>query len=162
MIAYPQYLQFSPHFAQLDIEKPEDRVRYLKLYDDLPQKIKDLLVSMVTAEKVMSIGQVYGLDEFDTEAVALAVRKIAVGEIFIGDAARFISNETELPYERAKTLVSSIANEVLAPALDDVKKIQSSKFSQQPQTDGSGTPTKPSQPDQVRNPNTIDLRNRQN
>ena len=160
MISYLQYLQFSPYFAQQDIEKEESRLKFFKSFDELPQKIKDLLASMVTAEKIMNIGQTFGLDEFDTEAIALAVRKIATGEIFVGDAANFIVNETELPYEQTKTLVGSIVSEIFPPALDEIYKVQSAKFPQRPET----APNTSRQPDPVQpgNPNVINLRNRQN
>lgn len=175
MISYNQYLQFSPYFAQDDIERDEERSMFLKSFDGLPQKIKDLMASMEMAEKIMNIGITFGLDEFDTEAVSLAVRKIATGDIFVGNGADFIANETELPKERAKSLVSLIINEVLAPALDDIKKIQAQKFPEKvartSETAKSFTPIRsapfnPSErPDlkiepEINKNNIVDLRNR--
>lgn len=175
MISYDQYLQFSPYFAQEDIEKPEDRLNFFKLFDGSTQKIKELLPSMEIAEKIMNIGTTFGLDEFDTEAISLAVRKIAMGEIFVGDGVDFIANETELPRERAKSLVSLIVNEILAPALDDIKKIQSQKFPEKvaktSETPKPFIPSRPAPPKFSERPdlkiepdisknNIVDLRNR--
>src|SRR3989344_1746736 len=105
MISYEQYVQFSPYFAQQDIEKGEERNAFFKTLDKLPPKIKDILVSMDTAEKIINIGKAFGLDEFDTEAFSFSIRKIAAGEIFIGDGTEFIAGEGGLPAERAKNFL---------------------------------------------------------
>lgn len=175
MISYLQYLQFSPYFAHEDIEKKEDRLKFFKLLDNSPQKVRELLTSMGTAEKIMNTGKTFGLDEFDTEAVSLVVRKIATGEIFVGDGTDFIVNETELPRERAKSLVSLIVNEILAPALEDIKKIQAQKFPEKvtgiSETSKPFVPTRPvpsklpEKPDlkiepEINKNNVVDLRNR--
>lgn len=177
MISYDQYLQFSPYFAQQDIEKAEKRSMFLKSFDILPQKLKDFLAAMDTAEKIMNIGNTFGLDEFDSEAVALAVRKLAMGEISVGNGADFITNETELPRERAKNLLSLLVNEVLVLVLEDIKKIQSQKFPEKvaktsenpkPFISAKPMPSKlPERPDlkidpEINKNNVVDLRNRQN
>lgn len=168
MIPDEQYLQFSPYFAQEDVEKEEDRLKFLEILKNLPQKIKDLLISESATEKIVNIGKTFGLDEFDTEALSFAVRKIATGEVFIGDGVELIANETGLPMERAKSVFGLIVNEVFASALEDIKKIQTTKFPQKfgnvsapvrPQTQSSISRPKP---DQTADPNVIDLRNRQN
>lgn len=171
MISYELYLQFSPYFAQQDIEKNEERAEFLKLFNSLPQTVKNLLTSLDAAEKIINIGKTFGLDEFDTEALSFAIRKIIAGEVFIGNGIELIANETGLPSERAKNLLSLIANEVLAPALEDVKKIQAAKFPQrfgsapapvQTQVKPNLAPARQPEPPQSPNPNIIDLRNKQN
>lgn len=174
MISYELYLQFSPYFAQQDIEKNEERAEFLKLFNGLPQTVKNLLVSLDVAEKVVNIGKTFGLDEFDTEGLSFAIRKIVAGEVFIGNGVEFIANETGLPNERAKNVLGLIVKEVLSPALEDIKKIQAAKFPQrigtapvpvQTQVKSNLTPARqpePSQTPQSPNPNVIDLRNRQN
>src|SRR3989344_314377 len=151
MISYDQYIQFSPYFAQLDIDKAEDRAEFLKLFETLPKTVKELLVSMETAEKIINIGKTFMLDEFDTEALSFAVRKIVTGEVFIGDGAEFVASEAGLPPERARNLISLMVNEIFHPALEDIKKIQTAKF---PGRFGVSA--------QTVNPNVINLRNRQN
>lgn len=175
MISYEQYLQFSPYFAQKDVEKKEDCLKFFKSFDALPQSVKNLLTSLDTTEKIINAGKTFGLDEFDTEATSLAVRKIATGEIFVGDGANFIANETELSRERAKSLIGLIVNEILAPALDDIKKIQAQKFPEKvtgiseiskPFTPARPTPQKfYEKPDlkiepEINKNNIVDLRNR--
>lgn len=170
MISYELYLQFSPYFAQQDIEK-EERAEFLKLFNGLPQPVKNLLTSLDTAEKIINIGKTFGLDEFDTEALSFAIRKIVAGEVFIGNGVELIAHETSLPSERAKNLLGLLVNEVLAPAIEDVKKVQAEKFPQrvgatpaptQGQVKPNSAPTKQPEPYQSPNPNVIDLRNKQN
>lgn len=163
MITYDQYTQFSPYFAQLDVEKAEDRSGFLKLFQTLSKLVKELLVSMETSEKIINIGKTFGLDEFDTEALSFVVRKIVTGEVFIGYGAEFVAREVGLPPERSKSLLSLLVNEIFAPALEDIKEIQTAKFSQQFRVSAqSKTPTKRLEPPQTSNDNVINLRNRQN
>lgn len=168
MITDEQYLQFSPYFAQEDIEKEDSRLKFLESLKKMPQKIKDLLLSTDTIEKIINIGKTFELDEFDTEALSFAVRKVAIGEVFIGDGVEFIAAETGLPPERAKNVLGLIVNEAFASALGDVKQIQTAKFPEK-----FGNPTTRTQPQTQRppveqpepayeSPNVIDLRNRQN
>lgn len=166
MISYEQYLQFSPYFAQQDIEKEEGRLRFFKSFDILPQTIKSSITSMDTAEKIMNMGKTFGLDEFDTEALSFAIRKVTAGEVFIGDGVDLIANEAGLPRERAKNLLGLMVNEVLVLALEDIKKIQAAKF---PQRFVAATPSQVqtsierSEPTRNNaNPNVIDLRNKPN
>jgi len=167
MISYDQYLQFSPYFAQEDMGKEEDRLNFLKLFNTLPQTVRNVLTSLDTAEKIINIGKTFGLDEFDTEALSFAVRKIITGEVFIGDSVELIAGEVGLTPEKAKNLLGLIVNEVFAPALEDIKKIQNEKFPQrfgvpvQPQSQVP-PPIKQPKPAQNDNPNIINLRNRQN
>src|SRR3989344_4590312 len=100
MISYEIYLQFSPYFAEQDIEEDEERAEFLKLFNGLPQTVKQLITSLDTAEKIINTGKTFGLDEFDTEALSFAVRKVATGEVFIGDGVELIASETGLPPER--------------------------------------------------------------
>lgn len=171
MISYELYLQFSPYFAQQDIKKSGERAKFLKLFNDLPQTVKNMLTSLDTAEKIINIGKTFGLDEFDTEGFSFAVRKIATGETFVGDGVELIVGETGLPTERAKNLLGLVVNEVFSSALEDIKKIQAAKFQQrvgavsapvQTQTKPNLAPAKQPEPSQSPNPNVIDLRNRQN
>jgi hypothetical protein len=132
------------------------------LFDDSSQKTKELLASADVAEKIMSIGKTFGFDEFDIETISFIVREIATGKIFIGEGANIVANETELPKERAETLVSLIINEVLASAIDDIKKIQAQKPPEQVAT----LPKTAERPDlkiepPVNKGNLVDLRNRQ-
>lgn len=165
-MSYPQYTQFSPYFAQQDIEKEEERLNFFRSFDVLPQTVKNLITSMDTAEKITNIGTTFGFDEFDTEGLAFAIRKIAAGEIFVGDSVDFIANEIELPRERAEILVSLIVNEVLTPAIDDIKKIQAAKFPQRtrvaipPQVQTTVERSEPARNNA--NSNVIDLRNKPN
>lgn len=124
MISEEQYLQFSPYFAQEDIEKEDERLKFLQLTGRLPQAVKELLTSIETIEKIVNISSTFGLDEFDTEAVSLVVRKLATGEVPIVQGTELIISEAGLPQEKADDLLDSIINEILAPVVGNVQKIQ--------------------------------------
>lgn len=160
MISDEQYLQFSPLFAQEDIEKEEDRLKFLELLGTLPPAVKTLLTSEDTAEKVINAGKTFKIDEFDTEAVSLVIRKIATGEILINDGADLIAKETELSPERAESLFGLIVSEILAPVMENIKKVQPTKLSQKPIAPPTQNYPGQPEPDQTTNPRIVDLRNR--
>jgi|SRR3989344_1406659 len=156
MISFEQYLQFSPYFAQEDIEKEEDILKFFESFDRSSPKIKNFLTSMDTAEKIINTCKSFQLDDYDTEAVSLAVREVAMGKIPISELGDFIVNETELPPEKATDLANLIINQVLAPTTNG--------FAENSKASTQKTPEKPDlkiDPGVNRN-NVVDLRNRQN
>lgn len=174
MITYEQYLRFNPYFVQQEFEDPQQRQMFLKLFDKLPAKIKELLTSLQVTEKVMSAGVTFKLDDLDTEALSLIVRKLVSGEEFIGDGVALMVNETGLSSERARNLLGTVINEIFASAIEDVKKVQASRFPGKIGPVSASSPAKQTQirqdpvtrnsmePPQPANSNVINLRNRQN
>lgn len=172
MITNEQYIQFAPYFALEDIEDKSERLEFIKLFSSLPQNIKNILISAEITEKIINIGKNFELDEFDIEALSYTIRKLATAEVFIGDGIEFIANKTGLTLEKAKNVLGLIINDIFNPtALEDIKKIQTLKFTNRIE---SAVESKPRQEDQSPiqasttntipkiNSNTIDLRNKQN
>ena len=153
MISDEQYLQFNPCFAQEDIEKEENRFKFLQLLNSLPQTVKDLLTSESTTEKIIKIGDRFGLGEFDTEALSLVVRKLATGEVPVTQGVSLMVNETGLPLEKTESILALIINDILAPIIPNI------------QTPLKPPPKIPDKPDlkidpEVNRNNVVDLRNR--
>lgn len=170
MISDEQYLQFSPYFAQEDIEKEEDRLKFLQFLGVLPQAVRELLISTETTEKIIKIGEKFGLDEFDVEALSVVVRKLATGEVSIVQGVDLIKNEVSVSEEKASDVLGSIMNEVLSPTVEGIKNVQKERFpdrQNQMTIPTQQTPRTQDKPDLKIDPginknNVVDLRNRQN
>ncbi len=154
MISEEQYLQFSPYFAQEDVEKEDSRLKFLELLITLPQTVKNLLTSTETVEKIIKIGESFELDEFDIEALSLAVRKLATGEVPPVQGTNLIINEVGVPEEKAATIFNSIISEILAPVVKAPKQTPKEPFSRTPER-----PDLKIDPGTNKN-NVVDLRNR--
>jgi len=154
MISEEQYLQFSPYFAQEDIETGDGRLKFIELIGVLPQAVKDLLLATETVEKIVKIGEGFKLDEFDTEALSLAVRKLATGEVPVTQGINLIANEVGVPEEKAATLLNSIISEILSPVAKASKQTPKEPFTRMPEK-----PDLKIDPGINKN-NIVDLRNR--
>ncbi len=154
MISDEQYLQFSPYFAQEDVEKGEDRLKFLRLLSTLPQTVKELLISENTIEKIINIGTIFRLDEFDTEALSFVVRKLATGEVSIVQGIDLITSEIGLTEEKANNLLNSIVKDILTPLTS--RSEQASKAPPSKIPERSDLKIGP----EVNKNNIIDLRNR--
>ena len=155
MISDEQYLQFSPFFAREDIEKEEDRLKFLGLLSTLPQAVRDLLASENTTEKILNISGDFELDEFDTEALSLVVRKLATGEVSIVQGTELVTREVGLPEEKANELLNLIINEILTPVIGNVKRV--APVQKQPERSDLSSPRSDLEKS---DPRVIDLRNR--
>jgi hypothetical protein len=129
MISYEQYLDYSPYFAQIDIEAPSSRAEFLELFNKTPKSVRDLVTSAETAEQIFNLGTIFKLDEYDTEVVAHVIRQIAVGEIPLAEAVKITSKEIKISLDRAREILDSCFRDILTPVVEDIKKIQAVRFS---------------------------------
>lgn len=168
MITTEQYLLFSPYFAAIDTEKKEGRIQFLKVFEKAPQSIRNLITSTETIEKIVSACELFHMDKYDIEGVSYSIRKIALAEIPITTAVRFIASETELSTEQAQNLLGTILRDIFSSAIEDIKKIQHEKYPELVQkslVSQSKTPPHlkiPAPPTDINEGNIVDLRNPRN
>lgn len=162
MISYEQYLDYSPYFAQVDIEAPSTRAEFLELFNKIPQQAKDFMVSMETAEHIFNLGTSLKLDAYDTEAIAYIIRQIMTGEISLAKATEVVVREIKVSPEDARKILGSCFRDVLTPVVEDIKKIQTLRFpntSTLPEKQSTANPPRTPTPSSVINPsNIVDLR----
>jgi hypothetical protein len=128
MISYEQYIDYSPYFAQIDIEAPSSRAEFLELFNKTPQLIKNWVTSTETAELLLNMGISFKLDEYDTEAIAYVIRQIVVGEIPLIEAPDTIAQEIKISPNTAREILGACLRDILTPVLEEVKKIQAARF----------------------------------
>lgn len=161
MISYEQYLDYSPYFAQVDIEAPSSRTEFLELINRASPSVKNFIAAMETAEKIFNMGASFMLDEYDTEAVAYVIRQITVGEIPVAKAIDALVREIKVSSDTAREILESCLRDVLTPIIEDVKKIQTLRF-QNPQKQDASIMNQKNNPVSVdMNPsNVVDLRHK--
>jgi hypothetical protein len=161
-----QYINTSPFYAGFDLEEKEIRKRFLRNYLILPPKLREFLVSEVTATKIAALSQTFRLSVNQTILLAMIIRYTVSGNLFIGDMPAQISSSLGIDQNTALEIARAITSQLFAPVIEDIKKLQLQKFGKLP---GSSTP----QPSLQRPPqhipgedlpetggNIIDLRNK--
>ncbi len=128
----------------MDAEKKPERAKFLQIFKTLPTNLKNLITSPDTAEKIVSITSQFKLDNYDTEFIALATRKLATNTISTIQAKQEIFLNTEIADEDVSDILVSLAKEIF----------QSTPRPQGPRA--STTPINTS----VNPSNVVDLRNK--
>jgi hypothetical protein len=127
-----QCLQFSPYYADIDVEDKAGRRKFLSAFQSAPQKLKTYLVSQEIVSYILLIAQRFGLSNYDTEMVSLLVRKIALAEIPLQKASELLSLETGLEDIISKDIISTILRDTLAPVIEEVKNMYKKEEKQTP------------------------------
>ncbi|MEK7589383.1 MAG: hypothetical protein AAB479_02035 [Patescibacteria group bacterium] len=118
------YYSYSPYFAGLTEESKESRSRFFERYQKLPESIQNFLTDFKTADYMWSLGQNNNFTDDQIALMARKVREIVVGKIPLDSFASEISRELPCDQNYAAELVRFITNDLFAPIMDDIKKIQ--------------------------------------
>ncbi len=103
------YYFYTPYFAQIDEEAPEQRQYFLDVYDTLPQQLKDFLVSESTAGQVVGLGNKYGLVRDQKEVLSRIIRDVVSGIYSTNDLQALLTNELQLPPEYISEIYNDTA-----------------------------------------------------
>lgn len=131
----------------------------------LPQSTQNIIFDTSTMEFFMDLAETYSLDANQSELLSKITGNTILGNIFVGDMMNEIAQKLGLNQRVAQQVRIQIINELFAPAIEDIKKIQKEKFpnriSSQNQTPQSAIPQRPSifRPPNINENNIIDLRN---
>ncbi len=160
---YPQYNPFDALTENISDFDWEDINNQTAL---LPDSTGHILFGSNTTDFFMGISSDFGLSTDQSFNLSKITGEILIGNLFIGDINSEIIQRLRLSPETAKQITTKILNELFAPAMEDIKKMQREKFADRL----SGTAAKPSQPvpqpqplnqkTNVSEHNVIDLRNK--
>lgn len=147
----------------------------------LPFAVKDIIVSRTTADYLKILYSRIGLDQNQSADLSRIIRDVLLTDIFLGDFPTLISQKLNIETKTASQIVQRVVNELFAPAIEDIKKMQREKFEDRITQIRSGqirqspTPQQPLIPAQSRRPtglvrpseivqegNVINLRDREN
>jgi len=138
-----QYFISSPFFAGFkDFNSPE-RKSFVESFENLPQKLKDLFVSMDVAAEIYSIHPGYTLKEAQVKLLAQIVRGVLLGTIFIGDMVFKIKSELGIDENTARDIANTLTSKIFSLALEDIKRLQHYNFSDKIRGHGQKTQSKP-------------------
>lgn len=158
---------YTPYAVDLySIPDTETIQAYMDRVRALPEAIKKVLTDFSTAEYLIDIVvPEFRLEESGATELTRITRDILLGDLFIGDMSVSIANKLNVEQTTAQQIRDKITNELFAPAVEDIKKIQREKF---PDRVGQGNinsvPQPPALPQMKNAPavnqsNVIDLRN---
>jgi hypothetical protein len=102
---------------------------YISRSQELPPAIKDILADFSSAEFVEEkVGPKFSLTPEQKKGFTEIVRDILIGDMYMGDMIQEIHERIGLDQSLARNLANDTVNQLFAPALDDIKKIQSERF----------------------------------
>jgi len=100
--------------------------QFWKLYEKLPQELKDALFSLETGENVSNICDKYGVEEGLREVVEL-VGQVLIGVLTPEDFSEALEKELKLERETARKVSQEINRFIfypVKPALEELYKIE--------------------------------------
>ena len=165
----------TPFNVDLFGSKPKNYfTEYTRRVLSLPESIRNILMDPSTADFIESgLGPNFNLtNEQKTEATRI-IRDVLLGDISINEIAAKISGNLGIDPTVAYQIQSKIVNELLSPAMEDIKKTQKNFPPQKPpetpqpyrppvrSNQPQYMPPPPRNPSPPANPNNVvDLRNR--
>lgn len=144
------YYRYSPYFAGLAEESKESRLRFFERYQKLPELVKDFMTSPKAADYLWTLGQNNNFTDDQITIMARKVREVVVGKIPLESFASEIARELPCDQNYAAELVRFITNDLFAPVMEDIKKIQREM--------APPPPTPPISSQETNKNNIIDLR----
>lgn len=141
----------------------------------LSEPVKNILTDLSTAEFVEEkLGPAFGLNAEQKAEITRIIRDILLADAFIDDFPTLISQKLGIDSGTANQIEQRVVNELFAPAIEDIKKMQREKFADRiVQSRRYQQPSQPSPaprrsvgfvgPDEtVQNGNVVDLRKNTN
>ena len=123
-----QYFLASPFFAELvDFDSPDTKV-FIKSFCELSIPLRDFLSSPDIAAVIISLGDKYGLQEKQISILSKIIKDLVFGKIFIKDLPLNISANLGIDEIKASQLVNDLVSQSFGPILEDIKRIQRTKF----------------------------------
>lgn len=129
-----------------------------------PVSIQDLVLGITAEDFIIGIVTDFNLSENQSKNLALIIGEILMGDLFIGDLAKNVGQKLNIDQVITREIVNKIANELFAPAIEDIKKIQREKFPDRIGQGSTNAMPQPPAPPQIKNAppvnqsNVIDLR----
>jgi len=127
----------------------------------MPISIQDLVLGISAEEFILGVTQDFDLSEYQTKNLALIIGEVSLGDLFIGDMSATITEKLTLDPQSTQQICAKILNELFAPAIEDIKKIQREKFPDRVGQGSANSMPKPPAPP-VNQSNVIDLRQNSN
>ncbi|MBI3273543.1 MAG: hypothetical protein HYZ69_00190 [Candidatus Colwellbacteria bacterium] len=137
--------------------------RFMAKVLKLPQNVQNIMRSFPTAEfMVDKVGQTFSLGPEQIMELTKILKDILLAEIFWGDFPFLVSSKLGVDPNTANQIVKKIADELLAPAIEDIKSMQREKFRDRIAQNRSNQSQQSPQNTNTEQGNVINLRNKNN
>ena len=123
-----EYFIASPYMADFDDLNSNEHKIFLGLYSDLSSNLKTFFAASQTANTIYGIGQEYKLNDGKISKIGATIRELLVGKIFIKDVPALLAQKINIDNPRAGEIANKIISQSFGSILEDVKRIQRSKF----------------------------------
>lgn len=123
-----QYFIASPYFAGLSSANDDGVKAFANSYISLSQPLKDFIASEETATTITLVAIKYELEEKQISQLAQTLRELVLGSIFIKDLPNTLTTKLGVDEAKAQEIINKIVSESFGPIIEDVKRIQRSKF----------------------------------
>lgn len=122
------YFVASPMYAGFgDLASPE-RVYFLQDFSKMSPNLKNYLTSADTVELIFSIGKDSNLDDGQISELGVLIRELLTGKTFIRDFSITVSSKLGIDDVKAQKITNDLASKSFRPIIEDIKRIQRSKF----------------------------------
>lgn len=129
----------------------------------LPKLIQNISTDPSTAEFIEEgLGQTYELNAEQKAELTRIIRDILLADVFLGDFPMIISQKLNIDTGTASQIAQKIVNELFAPAVEDIKKMQRERFADRIAQTRTSQPQQTPQNTDTEQGNVINLRNREN
>ncbi len=123
-----EYFIASPYMADFDDLNSNEHRIFLGFYSNLNLNLKTFFAASQTANVIYSIGREYNLGDNKISKIGATIRELLVGNIFIKDFPMAVSLKLGIDEVQAGEIANKIISQSFGPIIEDVKKIQRSKF----------------------------------
>lgn len=123
-----EYFIASPYIADFDDLNSNEHKVFLGFYSNLTLNLKTFFAASQTANVIYSIGREYNLGDNKISKIGATIRELLVGNIFIKDFPNAISLKLGIDDIKAGEITNKIISQSFGPIIEDVKRIQRSKF----------------------------------
>ena len=148
---------YSPYYVDSDNQRDLDIL--LERTFSLGDSSRHVLLSADTPCFIQTLGLIFDLSENQSSNLSRIVRDIILGDTFIGNMTTEIEKRLNLPPETAQQIRNKIINELFAPAIEDIKKVQREKFANKIGNQLQTPAPKP--PTDINPGNVVNLRDKQ-
>ena len=157
----------TPYNVDMADLKEQDLDGYIKRTLSLPEEIGNVFFAYATAEFVEDkLGTSLNLSREQKDNITRIIRDICLGDLYIGNIVLETQKRLSVQPSQAQLIAANVVSQLLMPALEDIKKMESEKFTATPPTPPAPTASKPVAKaasvefDEDYVPPVIDLRNR--
>lgn len=122
------YFVASPVFAGFGNLNSPERMLFLDNLSKVSPSLKNYLTSSDTTELIFSLGKEAGCDDSQISEIGILIRDLLTGKIFIKDFSITLASKLGIDDTRAGEIANKIISRSFGPIIEDVKRIQRSKF----------------------------------